>query len=151
MRAAARVRPYQHLLVQVDGDLGEGESPSGDVVLGGVGPGVALTENQHGRLAGTAPAVVDERAQRVEPERLLPGRRGVLFLRVRDEDRRIQIQRDQRATGARCRRTGHCPHLCACCRSRAPDQPQRLRPRLGQRVDQPGDRRIRRHRPEHLR
>jgi len=60
MGATTRIRPDQHLFVQTGGDLLEGEPSSGDVVFGGVGPGVSLAQNQYRWLAGTAPAVVDE-------------------------------------------------------------------------------------------
>jgi hypothetical protein len=40
-------------------------------------------------------AVVGEHRQRVEPERFLPRRRSLLFLRARGHDRRVDIDQDR--------------------------------------------------------
>ena len=64
----------------------------GDVVGGGVGAGVAGAQQPGQRLPAGDVGTVQETQQRVEPEGLLPGRRGVLLLAVRDRDRRVEVQ-----------------------------------------------------------
>ena len=103
MGAAAGVGADQHLAPQVRRQLGQRQPRRLDVVGGGVRPGVPGPQHDGQRLAGPAGAVVGERGQRVEPERLLPGRRGLLLLRVRGHDRGVDVHRDQPAVRARAR------------------------------------------------
>ena len=82
MRAAARIGPYQHLLVQAGGDLGEGEPSGGDVVAGGVGAGVAPAENQHLislSSHGVVLGVLPEASYEEESWAIHPGDALVLF------------------------------------------------------------------------
>jgi hypothetical protein len=73
------------------GGAGRGSGPGlvehGDVVGGGVRPGVAATQHPCQELAG----VVAEREQRVVAEGPLERRRRLLLLRVVDHDRRVQV------------------------------------------------------------
>ena len=63
-----------------------------DVVGGGVRPGVAGPQQPGQRLPGGHLGPVQETQQRVKPEGVLPGRRRVFLLAVRDADRGIEIQ-----------------------------------------------------------
>ena len=80
MGAAAGVGADQHLAAQVRGQLGQRELRGLDVVGCGIGPGIAGPQHHRQRLARALGAVVGEHRQRMEPEALLPGRRGLLFL-----------------------------------------------------------------------
>lgn len=108
------------------------------VVGGGVRAGIAGAQRDRGRLARAVGSVVDERAQRMEPEPLFPGRGGVLFLAVRVEQGGVQID-DQRILGidavVGCMDASAFP----CCGPRGgagfPDGRQRFRRVGGQRGD----------------
>ena len=63
-----------------------------DVIGGGVRPGVAGAEHPGQRLPGGDLGPVQETQQRVKPEGVLPGRRRVFLLAVRDADRGIEVQ-----------------------------------------------------------
>ena len=77
-----------------------------------------------------AGAVVGERGQGVEPERLLPRRSGLFLLRVRDHDRGVDVDRDQRPVRAgrpvTGQRPGPLPGRGACLADR-PQRPGRVR------------------------
>ena len=77
------------------GQLRERGFDDGDVISGGVGPGV--TRPQHDRQRFTRPIalVVNERAQRMRPETTFERRRRTLLLGMSGDQRGIQIH-DQR-------------------------------------------------------
>ena len=88
-------------------DLGQGGVEDGDVVGGGVRPGVARPQQPGQRFAG----VVQVGPHRVIAERALERRRRGLFLAVADHDRGVQVdhQPDQvmpGRPGRRIRRAG---------------------------------------------
>jgi hypothetical protein len=89
--ATATVSPDQYLFVQVGRDLVKREPSRGDVVVSGVGAGVAASEQQCGGLARPARAMVDERGHRVKPKGVFPRRRGLFLVRMRNHDGRVPI------------------------------------------------------------
>ena len=122
MGAAAGVGADQHPPPQVAGQLRQRQPGHLDVLGGGVRPGVPGPQHDGQRLPGALGAVVGERGQRVmEPERLLPGRRGLLLLRVRDHDRGVDVDRDQAAV-----RAGRASPASAQARSRAAARAARI-------------------------
>jgi RNA polymerase sigma-70 factor (sigma-E family) len=90
VRADRRLPPSPALLRQ----LGEGQLGGGDVVGSGVRACVSRSEEGGDRLTGSARAVVDESRQRVMPVGLLPGRRCVLLVRMRDHEDAVEVDRD---------------------------------------------------------
>lgn len=80
------------------GHLGQRVLGHGDVVLGGVGPGVAGAEQDRQRFSGAHGPVIEEGQQRVEPVGAFVGAGRLLLLAVRDHDR-----------GRRCRRSAEWP------------------------------------------
>jgi len=97
-------------------------------------------------MAAGSGAVVGERGERMEPERLLPGGSGFLLLGVREHDRGIEVHRDQAPVRARRALASQRPGAPAGGSAGLADRPQRPRRIGGQRADQPGDHRIRSHR-----
>ena len=95
--------------------------------------------------------MVGEGGQRVEAEGFLPSRRGLLFLRVGDHDRGVQVDGDQAAIRAWRVLPGQRPHPLARRRTGGPDGLQRPRQVGGQSADQPGRHRVGRDRPGQLR
>ena len=134
------------------GDLGEGRVENGDVVGGGVRPGPTWAQHPGQGFAG----VVQEVEQRMKPEALLPGRCGLLLLRMRDHNGRIEVQDQARHRKARCPhgrqplaglgqlRPGQFPRRS----SGGPDPDQA---RGVDAVQQPPRGRVRGHRPEQFR
>ncbi len=78
--AAAAVGADQHPAPQVAGQLGHREPGRLDMVRGGIRPGVARPQHDGQRLSGPGGAMVGEHRQRVESERLLPGRGRLLLI-----------------------------------------------------------------------
>ena len=95
---SARIRT---LRPQVPGQLRQREPGRLDVVGGGVRPGAPRPQHDGQRLPVPVGAVVGEGGHRVEAERLLPGRRGLLLLGVGDHDGGVQVDGDQPAVRAR--------------------------------------------------
>ena len=98
-----------------------------DVVDGGVRPRVPRAQHQVQRLTRTLLAVVDERAQRMEPESAFERRTGVLLLRVRPYQRRVEVH-GQRRSGVglvvRGVLAGESPHPSPRCRAGLLDRGQ---------------------------
>ena len=145
---AAGVGADQHPAAPAGRQLRQGQARRLDVVGGGVRPGVAGAQQDGQRLAGSAGAVVGEHRLRVEPERLLPRGRGLVLLRARGHDRRVDIDGDQAATcsrrGVPAQRPGPLPGRSA----RGPDRGQRPRRVRRQQADQARYHRVGGHRPE---
>src|SRR5690606_10856353 len=102
MGAAAGVGADQYLSAALLGELGQGKPGGVDVIGGGVGPGVSGSQQQGQGFAGAVLAVVGEDRHRVEAEGLLPGRGGVLFVGVGNDDGGVDVDRDQLAVGSGC-------------------------------------------------
>jgi len=105
MRAARAVgadqdRSARPAAGQVSGQLRERGFEYGDVVGGGVGAGVSLTQHGRKRLAGAVLAMVEEGQQRMETETLLERRGCVLLVRVRRHESGVDVD-DHRVPGAR--------------------------------------------------
>jgi len=79
------------------GQLRQGLAGDGDVIGGGVRPGVARPEQHRERLTRAVGAVVGERPQRVVTEAALERRRRSFLLRVGPNQSRVEID-DQRTT-----------------------------------------------------
>jgi hypothetical protein len=75
-------------------------------VRSSVRAGVPGPQHDGQRLAVAIAAVISEHRQGMEPPGLLPRRRGLLLVGVSGHDSRVDIDRDQAATRARCRRPG---------------------------------------------
>jgi hypothetical protein len=88
---------------------------------------------------------------RVISEGFLPGRGGLLLLRVRDHDGGVQVHCHQPAIRARSVLPGQRPRPLPCRRPGGPDRLQRPRQVRRECADQPGHHRIGRHRPGQLR
>lgn len=93
MAAAAGVGADERLTPPAESfrQLGQSQFRGLDVVGGGVGARVAGPQQPHNRLAGPAAAVVDKPHQRVVSKGLLPGRGGVLLLRVRQDEDAVDV------------------------------------------------------------
>ena len=151
MGAATGIGADQHAAPRPAGQLRQRQPGHLDVLGRGVRSGVPGAQQDGQGLPACPIAVVGERSQRMEPIGLLPGRSGFLFLRVRQHDRRVDVHRDQRRVPAGGAVAGQRPGAHAGCRPGPADRPQRPRALRGQRADQAGDHRIRRHRPRQLR
>ena len=100
MRRAGRVRPGQHPRgvrvarsgSSIVGEAGQRHVQHPDVIGGGVGAGVARTQQPRQRLPTGHVGTVQEAEQGMEPEGLLPGRGGVLLLTVRHGDGGVEVQ-----------------------------------------------------------
>jgi hypothetical protein len=140
-------------LLVVRGQLAQGGADDGDVVGGGVRAGVAAAQQHRHRLPGPGLAVIEERAQRVMPEAAFERRRGLLLLRVGGHQGGVDID-DQRSPVInpviRGDDTGPGPHLPAGGGSGHLDRAHGPVGVVGQRGDQPRDRRVRGDPPEHL-
>jgi hypothetical protein len=86
--------------------LSEGESCRGDVVGGGVRARIARPEQSGDGFTGAARPVVDEPHQGVVAVGLLPGRGGVLLVRVGDDQNSVQVH-GHLAAGVRIPVGGH--------------------------------------------
>ena len=128
--------------------LGQGQTSGGDVVGGGVATRVAGPQQAGDRLSGSFTAVVDEREQRVVAEGLLPGRGGVFFLGVRQDQHAVDVH-DHIVVRVRCGLAGRPPDPIADFGPCPPDGCQCAGAGCGKGVDQSGDRRIGGHRSEH--
>ncbi len=119
-----------------------------DVIGGGVAAGVARAQQPGQRLATGDVRAVQVAQQRVEAEALLPGRRGVLLLRVRGQQARVEVEPQhlrrigQVRSGAG--RPGPLPR-------RGPCRPQEIQPHRVDPVHHPPRGRVRGDRPEQLR
>ena len=151
MRAAGGVGADQDPAAQAARQLGQGQPGCLDVIGGRVRPGAACPQHDREGFPVPGRAVVGEGAQRVEAEGLLPSRRGLLFLRVGDHDRGVQVDGDQPAIRAWRVLPGQRPRPLARRRTGGPDGLQRPRQVGGQRADQPGHHRVGRDRPGQLR
>jgi hypothetical protein len=80
MGTATGVRADQHPAMQPPGQLGQRQPGHLDVLGCGVDPGVPGPQHDGQCSPARSSDVVSERGQRVEPERLLPRRRSLLFL-----------------------------------------------------------------------
>ena len=80
---------------------------------GGVRAGVPGPQQDRQRLPGAFGAVISEDSQRVMAVGLLPRGHGLLLLRARGHDRRVDIDRDQAAARAGRRVAGQCPRPAA--------------------------------------
>jgi len=157
--AAGVVRADQHPpsgpgAGDMSGQLGQRALDHGDVVGGGVGPGIARAQQDAQRLPGAFRAVVDERAQRVEPIPALERRTRVLLVRVSRDQRRVQVH-DQRVLRAdpvvRGAGAGGGPRVRPGRGPRGIDGGQCRRGRLGQGGDRARDRRVGGHQPVDVR
>ena len=83
-----------------------------------------------------------------KPIGFLPRRRGLLLIRVRGHDGRVDVHRDQPAVRARRRGPGQLPGPLPRRGPRGPDRRQRGRRVRGQPRDQAGHHRVGGHRPE---
>jgi hypothetical protein len=145
-----RVRPGQHPWAgRVTGprpgisrQLLQGHVQHRHVIGGGVRPGVPGSQQAGQRLPARDLRPVQERQQRVEAKGLLPRGRRVLFLAVRDADRRIEVD-PQPNSGIR-----GCPRLPGTCPRGGPRCPHSGQVGLVDPVRQPPRRRHRRHRAE---
>ena len=150
MGAAGRVSADQHPAAQAAGQLREPEPGRLDVIGGRVRAGVARPQQERQWLARAFGAVVSEDGQRVMAVGFLPRGRGLLFLRARGHDRRVDVHGDQAAARAGRGVAGQVPGPLpggGPCRA---DGLQRLGRVAGQAGDQPGDHRVRGHRPGQL-
>jgi len=73
-------------------DLPQSVAQDGDVIGGSIRSGVTRPQNPGQGLTGR----VEETQQRVIAERALPGRRCCFLLRVRQHDRRVDVQYEPR-------------------------------------------------------
>jgi len=121
------------------------------MLAGCVRRGIAGPQHDGQRFPARPGTVIGERGQRVESERLLPGRRGILFLGVGQHDRGIQIHQDRRPSGAGCAVPGQRPGAVAGCGASRADGPQRPGRVRRQGADQPGHHRVGGHRAGQLR
>jgi hypothetical protein len=80
MRATAGVGADQHPAAQFAGQLRQRELGHLDVLRRGVRPGIPRAQQDGQRLPARPGAVIGERREGVEPERLLPGRGSFLLL-----------------------------------------------------------------------
>jgi len=135
-------------------ELGQRRPEHGDVVIDGVGARIAAPQQDRQRLPAALGSVVKERVERMEAETPLERRGGQLLLRVRGHQRGVHVD-DQRPRGLdvviRGVLAGQRPRPRT---GRGPGGIDRRQCRGsvgGQGVDQPGHRRIRGHRAEHLR
>jgi hypothetical protein len=156
MRAPGAIDADQHVLARPApaGQLGQRGAQHGDVVDDGVRAGVARPQQERQGLPGALLPVVEERPQWVEDEAALERRCGGLLRRVRAHQGGVHIDH-HRPRGVRVvvggipagQRPGGRPRG----RPRRGDRGQRGRGVGGERVDQPGHRRIRGDRAERLR
>jgi hypothetical protein len=148
VRAGAAVAAHHDPAAQIFGQLGKSVVQHGDVVGGVVRAGLARPEHRGQALPGATQAVVGEGQQRGEPEAPLEGGLRTFLVRVRVDQRRVQVD-DQPPV-----RRGH--------RLQLPDLRSRLRPGAaergqrgvrvgGERGDQPRHGRVRGHVTEQLR
>jgi hypothetical protein len=93
--AAAGISADQHPAPQVAGQLRQREPGGLDVVAGGVGARVPRPQHDSQRLPGAFRAVISEDGQRVMAIGFLPRGHGLLFLRARGHDRRVDVHRDK--------------------------------------------------------
>jgi len=98
LHAGRGVPAHQHPAADLLGELAQGGVDQGDLVGGVVGVGSALPQQRGQRLTGALRAVVNERQHRVETERALERRASALLLRMRLDDRRVQVH-DHRTGG----------------------------------------------------
>ena len=103
VRAPGAVGADQHLPpgpgpAPVTGQLRQRGLDHGDVVGGGVRTGVALRSRNDSGSPVPVGAVVDERPQRMEPEPAFERRRRLLLVRVRGNQRGVDVD-DQRPVG----------------------------------------------------
>ena len=104
MRRASRVGPHQHrCLRRSDGQLGERPVQDGEVIRSVVRPGVARPQQSRQRFAG----LIHERDERIEPEPVLVGRRSVVLLGMRVDERPIDVDHDRLGCATRG------PHACS--------------------------------------
>ena len=123
------------------GSAAKARSSTVDVVGGGVGARVPGPQQTGQRLPAGHLGTVQEAQQRVEPERLLPGRRSVLLLAVRDRDRGVEVQHTARVS-----RSGPAPAAHAAARATARAARTAARWPAIDPVQHPPRRRHRRHR-----
>jgi hypothetical protein len=136
VRLTADVRAHQDLAVEVlGGQLRQGEPEHGEVILSGVRPGIPRSQDRGERLAGLVQIAV----QRVEPVPVLVVASRQLLLRMRGQQRRIDVQRD------RLRPRPRVPHPRPRLGARRTHPAQ---PRVVDRLQHPMRRRLRRARPE---
>ena len=98
VRSVGTIGADQYLLPRPGrsaGQLGEGLLDDVDVIARGVRAGVPGAQLDHQRLTGTGLAVIEERAERVEPGPALVRRGRVLLLGVRGGQGRVEVD-DQR-------------------------------------------------------
>ena len=131
------------------GQLAQRLAQHADVVGGGVGPGVARTQQHRQRLAGAISTVVDKRPQRMVPVSALERRRGAFLVRVRGHQRRVDVD-DQRRAGVDSAvggaLAGQLPGPRPSGRPRGRDRGERTGRIGGEPVDRPRYRRVRGHR-----
>jgi hypothetical protein len=109
--------------------LGQRQAGRLDVLSRRVRSRVAGPQHDGQRFPGTARTVISEDGQGMEAERLLPRRRGLLLIRMRNHDGGIDIDRDQRPIRARRTITCQRPGPLTRSRPRFADHPQRPQPR----------------------
>ncbi len=85
------VSPHQHPLAHRLGQLRQRGVEDRDLIGGVAGVGPSGTQHRRQRLPGSTGAVIDEGHHRVKPESALEVRCRVLFLRMRPDQRGIQI------------------------------------------------------------
>ena len=151
MGAAAGVSADQHPPPQAAGQLRQGQPGRLDVIGGRVRPGVPGPQHDGQRLTGPPGAVVGEDGQGMEAEGLLPGRRGLVLLRARGHDRRVDVHRDQPAVRAGRGVAGQRPGPLPGGGPRRADRLQRRGASAASRADQPGDHRVGGHQAEQFR
>jgi hypothetical protein len=91
--AAAGIGADQHPPPRGCGELGESSAGRGDVVGGGVRPGLAGAEHDGQPLPGSFRAVISKDSQGVEPVGFLPRRRGLLLIGVHGDDGGVDVDR----------------------------------------------------------
>jgi hypothetical protein len=120
--------------------LGERSPGDGDVVGSGVRTRVALAQQERQRLSGPCLAVVGKGEQRVEPEPAFERRRRVFLIRMRGQQRGIEVD-DQRIINAgsviRCMVASLRPHPGPHRSARGVDRGERFGCVGGESVDQP--------------
>ena len=159
MGAAGAVGADQHSLARpparcVAWELRERCFEYCDVIRGGVGASVSLSEHEGKRFTRPGSAVICEGQQRVEPEAFLKGRGREFLVRMRGDQRRVDVDDDRVIdVGAVVRGVlaGCGPHPCPGRGTRGIDRLQHPVRVSGQGIDQPRHRRVRGHRPEHRR
>ena len=148
LHTRAGVAAHQHPGAGLLGQLGQRGVEHRDLVGGVVGVGPPGAQHAHHRLSGAARTVVNKGEHGVKPEAPLEVRGRALLLRMRPDQRGIQIDHD--LIGAR-NRPVMGPDLGPRAGPSSTDRGNHRGRVIAQALDQPTDRRVGDHRAEQLR